>query len=67
MVGYKFEKTPQICWAATSAALVFGPNGEDCVAMDNQPLSRLNPSWRVAEALRCIGMLSECLYRIFFS
>ena len=67
MVGYKLKKTPQICWAATSAALVSGPSGEDSVAVDNQPPSRPNASRRVAEALHCIDMLSECLYRIFFS
>ena len=61
VVGYKFEKTPQICWAATSAALVSGPGGEDGVAVDKWPPSRPNPSRHVAEALGCIGTLSECL------
>ena len=64
MVGDKFKR-PRICWAATCAALVSRPGGEDSVAVDNRPPSRPNPSWRVAEALHYIGMLSECLRKVF--
>ena len=67
VVGCKFKKTLQIYWAATSAALVSGPSGEDNVAMDNQPPSKPNPVWHVAEPLHSIDVLSKCLYRIFFS
>ena len=67
VVGYKFEKAPQIYWAATSASLVSRPSSEDGVAVKNQPPSGPNPLRRVAEVLRCIGMLSECLYKSFLS
>ena len=51
MVG----EAPLICWAATRAALVSRPGGEDGVAGDNRPPSRPNPLLCVAEALHYKG------------
>ena len=61
MVG----EAPLICWAATSAALVSRPGGEDGVAGDNRPPSRPNPSLRVAEALHYMGCCPSVSARFF--